>query len=66
MEEQQIQDFVHRAVTDKTMGRELARDPVSVIEKGNYSPRVVDILLRLVPYLAFTQPLNMNEKWWHA
>jgi hypothetical protein len=66
MEEQQIQDFVHQAVTDKALICELARDPVSAIERENYSPRVVDILLRLVPYLAFTQPLNMNEKWWHA
>ncbi len=66
MEEQQIQDFVHRAVTDQAMRCELARDPVSVVRSGNYSPRVVNILLRLVPCLTFEQPLGVDEKWWHA
>jgi hypothetical protein len=66
MEEQQIQDFVHRVVTDRSVQRELALDPVRVIEQGEYSARVVGILLRLVPCLALEQSLPGAEKWWHA
>lgn len=66
MEEQQIQEFVHRAVMDKALRNELALHPVDVIGCGDYSPRVMAILLRLVPCLAFERPLNMSEKWWHA
>ena len=66
MEEQEIEEFVHRAVMDQALSRELARDAVRVIGCGNYSPRVATILLRLVPCLAFEQPLNAGEKWWHA
>ena len=66
MEELQIQEFVRRAVMDKTVRCELALDPGGVIERGGYSSRVANILFRLVPCLAFEQPLNTDEKWWHA
>ncbi|HEY3992705.1 MAG TPA: hypothetical protein VGM01_07460 [Ktedonobacteraceae bacterium] len=66
MEEQQIQEFVHRAVMDKALRNELTLHPVDVLGCEDYSPRVMAILLRLVPCLAFEQPLNMSEKWWHA
>lgn len=66
MEEQQIQEFVHRVVTDEAMRRELVFDPLGVIGREEYSPRVVDVLLRLVPCLAFESPLRVGEKWWHA
>jgi len=66
MEEQQIQEFVHRAVMDQAVKRELALDPLKVIGGEEYSPRVMAILLRLVPCLAFEQALAGDEKWWHA
>jgi len=66
VEEQQIQEFVHRVVTDQIARCELALDPVCVIGSGNYSPCVTDILLRLVPCLISAQPLHADEKWWHA
>lgn len=66
MEEQQIQEFVHRAVMDQAVKRELALDPLKVIGCEEYSPRVMAILLRLVPCLTFEQALAGDEKWWHA
>ncbi len=66
MEEQQIQGFVAQAMTNKDVRSELALDPRGVIGREGYSPRVVDILLRLVPCLLREQPLDSDEKWWHA
>ena len=66
MEEQHIQEFVHRAVTDVKLRSELAVDPVGAIERSGYSARVMAILLRLVPCLTFEQALQGDAKWWHA
>ncbi|HEY0757377.1 MAG TPA: hypothetical protein VGD98_25720 [Ktedonobacteraceae bacterium] len=67
MEEQQIQDFVHRAVTDRVFRQELAVDPWGVLVREGYEAypvRVLKILARLVPCLAFEQPLSLNSGWW--
>lgn len=66
MEERQIQEFVHRALMDRMVKRALACDPVGVIQSGGYTPRVVEILVRLAPCLVSEQPMFMGEKWWHA
>ena len=66
MEEQEIQEFVHRVVMDETVRRELACDPAGVVRRSGFSPRVARIIFRLVPYLAFDRPLDSPEKWWHA
>jgi hypothetical protein len=66
MEEQQIQEFIHRVCIDKAVQDELALDAESMIRRENYSPRVAHILLRLAPCLVFGQSLSMLEKWWHV
>lgn len=66
MEEQQIQEFVHRVASDENVRRELIRNPASVIKRQGFSPRVARIIARLVPQLTFEQPMQSNEKWWHA
>lgn len=66
MEEQQIQDFVHRIALDGMMRQQLASDPAGVLRLQEFSPRVFQILSRLVPHLAFDQPLSTTEKWWHV
>jgi hypothetical protein len=66
MEEQQIQAFVHRVSVDNAMRCALAADPTGVVMHEGFSPRVAQILFRLVPHLAFDQPLVSQEKWWHA
>ncbi len=47
MEEQQIQDFVHRVSNDETLRKELATDPDTVIMREGFSPRVARIVARL-------------------
>jgi hypothetical protein len=65
MEEQQIQDFVHRVSTDEELRNELARDPDGVIMRENFSPRVTQIVTRLAPQLAMDKPLELSLPWWH-
>jgi hypothetical protein len=66
MEEQQIQEFVHRVAVDEAVQRELRSDPVGVVRREGFSERVERIIFRLVPQLAFAQSLGPAEKWWHA
>ena len=64
MEEQQIQDFVHRVSTDEELRKELGRDPDGVIMREGFSPRVAKIVLRLVPHLAMDEPIGPSLSWW--
>ncbi len=64
MEEQQIQDFVHRVFSDESLRKELAKDPDGVIESANVSPIVERVLRRIVPQLAFGQELPPAFTWW--
>lgn len=65
MEEQQIQDFVHRVSTDEELRKELAKDPDGVIIREGFSPRVAQIVAQLVPHLALEKPLLPSSSWWH-
>ncbi len=65
MEEQQIQDFVHRISIDEKFRKELASDPEGVIMREGSSPRVAQIVKQLVPHLAFDKPLLPSQSWWH-
>jgi hypothetical protein len=64
MEEELIQDFVHRASRDEELRKELASDPDTVILREGFSPRVARIVLRLVPQLALDQSLEPSFNWW--
>lgn len=64
MEEQQIQEFVHRVSTDKELRKELASAPDSVIMREGFSPRVAQIIMRLVPHLAMEKPLEASLNFW--
>jgi len=64
MEEQQIQDFVHRVSNDEALRKELATDPNSVILRESFSRRVVQIVLRLVPHLAMDRLPEPWLDWW--
>ncbi len=63
MEEQQIREFVHRVSTEESLRTELASDPKSVIERQGFSPRVAQVVMRLVPHLAVTKPLEASSSW---
>lgn len=64
MEEQQIQDFVHRVTTEETLRTELANNPQSVIEREGFSPRVAQVVMRLVPHLSLNKPIDASLRWW--
>ena len=64
MEEQQIQDFVHRISTEEELRKELARDPDGVIMREGFSPRVAQIMMRLAPQLAMDKPIGPAFSWW--
>jgi hypothetical protein len=66
MEEEQIQEFVHRVAVDERMRRELVRNPARVIGRQHFSPRVARVIARLVPRLAFEQYVQGGDTWWHA
>ena len=65
MEELQIQTFVHRTSTDSELREELRRDPEGVIMREGFSPRVSQVISRLVPHLTLEQePLGKSFGWW--
>ena len=64
MEEQQIRDFVHRVTTEETLRTELASNPQSVIERESFSPRVAQVIMRLVPHLTMNQTTDISLVWW--
>jgi hypothetical protein len=64
MEEQQIQDFVHRVTTDEELRKELGRDPDSVIMREGFSPRMTKVVKQLVPHLSLEEPLGPSLSWW--
>lgn len=65
MEEQQIREFVHRVSTEETLRTELANNPESVIEREGFSPRVAQVVMRLVPHLAMSKPTDVGFRWWY-
>ncbi len=64
MEEQQIRDFVHRVSTEETLRTELASNPQGVIERESFSPRVAQVLMRLVPHFAIIKNDDDSYSWW--
>ena len=64
MEEQQIRNFVHRVSTEETLRTELANSPEAVIERENFSPRVAQVIMRLVPHLALNKEMKTSFSWW--
>jgi hypothetical protein len=64
MEEQQIQDFVHRVSHDEALRKELASDPDDVIMREGFSPRVARIIARMVPQLTLDKTLEPSLSFW--
>jgi hypothetical protein len=65
MEEQVIQEFVHRVSTDEKLRKELAGDSDSVLMREGFSPRVARVLSRMVPHLLAGQSIGSeNKPWW--
>jgi len=64
MEEQLIQDFVHRVSQDEELRKELASNPDAIIMREGFSPRVARVIARLVPQLALDKSLGPSPGWW--
>ena len=64
MEEQQIQDFVQKVSKDEALRAELSTNPEGVLTRENFSPRVTEIVRRLVPHLAFHTSFESPLQWW--
>ena len=64
MEEQQIRDFVYRVSNDEKLRKELTSSPDDVLRRESFSPRVEEIVRRLVPHLAFNTAFATLNPWW--
>ena len=65
MEEQIIQDFVHRVSADENLRKELASDPDGVLMREGFSPRVARVITRMAPHLSAGQSIGSeNKPWW--
>ena len=64
MEEQQIRDFVYRVSNDEKLRKELTSSPDVVLSRESFSPRVAEIVRRLVPHLAFNTAFATLNPWW--
>ena len=64
MEEQIIQEFVHRVSTDENLRKELASEPEGVIMREGFSPRVARVLSRMVPHLTMEQSIGVGYHFW--
>jgi hypothetical protein len=64
MEEQQLQDFVHRIVENEALRKELVRDPERIVSREGFSPRLAQVVMRLVPHLTMEKPLGASFTWW--
>lgn len=66
MEEQQLQDFVHRIAESEELRQELVSNPALVVSREGFSPRLVNVVMRLVPHLSMEKPLGPSLKWWFS
>ena len=65
MEERQIQEFVHRISNDEALRKELASDPEGVIMREGFSPRITQVVMRLLPHLSLGHSLRFSSaRWW--
>ncbi len=65
MEEQQIRDFVYRVSEDAVLRQELSSNPESVLGRENFSPRVAEIVRKLVPHMTFHTAFASPNTWWN-
>ena len=64
MEEQIIQEFVHRVSTDEQLRKEFATEPDRVIMREGFSPRVARVIARLAPHMALDHSIGQSYTFW--
>jgi hypothetical protein len=65
VEEQQLQDIVHRIYTDDRFRQALLTDPQGVIEQEHLAPLVSNVVKKLIPHLSLGETLGPPLWWWH-
>ena len=63
MEEKQIQQFVGRVMRDKNLRKAFVEQPEEVLKEEQFSPRVVRVLMKMVPHFAGSQQM-LPSSWW--
>ena len=61
-EERQITEFVGRFSTVSADSSEMAANPSEAMKRAGFSPRVAQIVTRLVPHLSLDQSLDQIFK----
>jgi uncharacterized protein (UPF0335 family) len=64
MEEQQIKEFVHRVSRDEELRKELVQNPDGVLMREGFSPRVMQVVMRLVPHLTVSSSADFKQNYW--
>jgi len=64
LEEQIIQEFVHRVSTDENLRKEVADDPNGVIMREGFSPRVARVVARLAPHMTVEGSIGPAYNFW--
>lgn len=65
MEEKQIQQFVGRIMRDKYLRKTFVKQPEAVLKEEQFSPRVVRVLMKMVPHFAGSQQM-VPFSWWEG
>jgi len=63
MEEKQIQQFVGRVMSDENLRKAFVEQPETVLKEEQFSPRVVRVLMKMVPHFAGSQHMSPLAYW---
>lgn len=64
MEEKQIQEFVSRTLNDEKLFAELKQDPETVLMREQFSPRVTQVLRKLIPQMGLERAVTPPSLLW--
>ncbi len=64
MEELQVEEFVYRVLENEALREELVASPETVIAREDLTPKVAQVVLRLVPHLAMYKFSSSSGSWW--
>lgn len=63
MEEKQIEQFVGRVMRDENLRKAFVEHPEMVLSEEQFSPRVVRVLMKMVPHFVGSQHIFPLQYW---
>ncbi|HEY7417106.1 MAG TPA: hypothetical protein VH593_18105 [Ktedonobacteraceae bacterium] len=63
MEEKQIQQFVGRVMQDESLRKAFVEQPETVLSEEQFTPRVVRVLMKMVPHFMGSQQVFPFDFW---